>query len=457
MAILATSFESSDHMAAAEAPVAGAAGPGEVTDYTALLYYEQNDSLRWNGMTDVGTPVVITYSFTESIDLPPASSDPFGATAYWAYDTAQRDLFREVAGKYEAISGVIFVEIEGESMINVFGSTGGFAGGWANVAQSTSTTTSRGTFTNNYSDMDQGDYGYQVNLHELGHALGLQHPHEGIYTLAPNLDTQANSVMTYNVEYPYATELGVFDVQAMQDIYGTADSVAGWTVSADVNDMVTITATGRSETIIGTDQDTVVMALGGRDVVFGREGNDYLNGGQHRDTVYGGLGQDTIYGGGGFDVLYGDTNASAYSGNSTSKDLIYGGGGADTIYGGNGNDIIFGNGRNDILDGGYGNDSLKGGGGNDTLYGGNGADELIGHGGSDVFVFTTADAYSTDVIRDFTIGDDVIDVSDLGFTSLSQLSQNVLEGDTFLSYSNWFEVELLKFTGTLSTSDFIFA
>lgn len=80
-----------------------------MTDYTALLYYNDNDTLRWNGMTDVGTQVVVTYSFTETNELGNAGTDdPFGGNGYWAYSQAQRDLFRQVTEQYEAVSGVFF-------------------------------------------------------------------------------------------------------------------------------------------------------------------------------------------------------------------------------------------------------------------------------------------------------------------------------------------------------------
>lgn len=522
-----------------DSPTPGAAA--EVTDYTALLYYPDHDSLRWNGLTNVGTPVVVTYSFTDTDDLADASAvDPHGATDYWAYNAAQRDLFRQVTEQFEAVSGVIFVEVEGDAMINVYGSTGGGAGGWANVSQATSSYTGSGDLTNNSMSMDEGDYGYQVNLHELGHAMGLQHPHDGNVVLADSVDNQTNTVMTYNIGRPYVTELGTFDVQALQDIYGTADSVDGWIVSADANDIVTITATNDANTVLATGQNNEVFALGGDDQVFGRGGDDELSGGAGRDTVIGANGSDTIYGGSGRDYLVGDVTTDDYSGDATDNDRIYGGNGIDTLFGGDGNDSLYGqrdmdelfggngddrlaggteqdsltggrgsdtlfggtgrdyligdsttddysgtstdndrifggngndslfggNGNdslnggrgNDVLNGGYGEDILVGGNGNDTLSGGDGADAMTGGGGADVFLFGNADAFETNRILDFASGLDTIDVSEFTFFStVNQFSFSTIGSDTTLSYSNWFEIELANFSGTLTDSDFNFA
>ncbi|EII5642179.1 type I secretion C-terminal target domain-containing protein, partial [Vibrio cholerae] len=95
----------------------------------------------------------------------------------------------------------------------------------------------------------------------------------------------------------------------------------------------------------------------------------------------------------------------------------------DTLIGGAGNDILFGQGGNDTLDGGTGNDTLYGGKGNDTLIGGDGNDTLIGGLGNDILTGGSGDDLfkwvdgdldrSTDLITDFTIHQDKIDLSDL--------------------------------------------
>lgn len=65
----------------------------------------------------------------------------------------------------------------------------------------------------------------------------------------------------------------------------------------------------------------------------------------------------------------------------------------------------------DILDGGAGDDNIYGQEGDDTITGGTGNDYMEGGIGDDVFVL--ADGSGSDVIGDFTIGEDLLDVSNL--------------------------------------------
>ncbi|MFM6001598.1 MAG: DUF4214 domain-containing protein [Dolichospermum sp.] len=83
---------------------------------------------------------------------------------------------------------------------------------------------------------------------------------------------------------------------------------------------------------------------------------------------------------------------------------------------------------NDSLTGGDGKDSLTGGAGNDTLTGGADSDNLTGGAGNDIFRYTaltdsnagtlTGANLTFDTITDFTKGQDKIDVTGLGFTSV---------------------------------------
>jgi Ca2+-binding RTX toxin-like protein len=67
-------------------------------------------------------------------------------------------------------------------------------------------------------------------------------------------------------------------------------------------------------------------------------------------------------------------------------------------------------GGNDTLDGGAGNDTIFGQEGDDVITGGAGNDVLYGGSGADVFMYNAGDN-GVDVIKDFTVGEDVLDIS----------------------------------------------
>lgn len=85
--------------------------------------------------------------------------------------------------------------------------------------------------------------------------------------------------------------------------------------------------------------------------------------------------------------------------------VIYGSSVKDRIYGGGGNDAIGGFGGDDRLIGGSGRDLLTGGKGNDILTGDGKA-----HGAfKDVFVF--GDSPGKDVVTDFQVGKDMLEIA----------------------------------------------
>lgn len=465
-----------------------------VQDYTSLLAYLGQDALRWNATTSVGTQVVVTYSFTPTENLPTYTQ--YNTSTYWSYSDSQRALFREALDKFEAVGGIRFIETTGVAMINVFGSTGATAGGWANYSyvDGFNGRVGQGILVNNYGEMDQSEYGFQVNLHELGHAMGLKHPHEGETTLELSHDTQSNSVMTYNIRSPYTSDLGDFDVEALQHLYGTADRFDDWTVRLNANDKVVIKATEAVDTLLAPDADSRLFGFGGDDTMFGMQGDDVLNGGSGHDTIKAGRGNDRLFGGSGdddlsgmegADILRGDEGADTMTGGDgddslwggddddtlmgdrdatdqsyggfTSHDRLFGQDGDDKLYGGSGNDLLVGGKGNDLLRGGDGNDTLFGRSGADRLYGGKGADSLNGGGGADVFVFDDSDAHAMDTITDFKVGEDKIDLTAFGYMSMETIDIQTTGPDTVISYSDWLDIRLADFTDSLTATDFLFA
>ena len=139
--------------------------------------------------------------------------------------------------------------------------------------------------------------------------------------------------------------------------------------------------TGGNDRFLGSDEEDRYDGAGGHDTIFGRGGDDALRGGEGQDSI---LGED------GDDVLHGDAG----------NDWLVGGDGSDELHGGAGNDRLVA---------GSGDDRAYGGEDDDSLNGGRGHDILDGGAGADTFVFE-AD-HGNDTIRDFTDGEDAIDLT----------------------------------------------
>ncbi|MBV1796785.1 peroxidase family protein [Siccirubricoccus sp. G192] len=93
---------------------------------------------------------------------------------------------------------------------------------------------------------------------------------------------------------------------------------------------------------------------------------------------------------------------------------LAGGKAGDILAGGAGDQMLLGKAGADTILGGEGADLLRGGAGADTLVGGAGQDTLVGGAGADLFRFTAigdSTPGSPDLIRDFTPGEDRIDLS----------------------------------------------
>jgi Ca2+-binding RTX toxin-like protein len=88
--------------------------------------------------------------------------------------------------------------------------------------------------------------------------------------------------------------------------------------------------------------------------------------------------------------------------------------------------------------------TILAGAGNDTLDGGAGLDILWGQAGADTF--RIGKGTSTDIIADFQVGTDKLDVSAFGFTSLAQLKARMVQvsNDVALDLGNGDQVILLS-------------
>ena len=322
------------------------------------------------------------------------------------------------------------------SYVNTFGSASGL-------------TTQNYTFYSNNGRINNsrillpGSYYYITTIHELGHSLGLAHPHDntavfpGVSSSSDTGDNGLNAhpytVMTYNdvgangyvpsssLYSGFLETLGAFDIAAIQALYG-----------ANTN------ASTRNNTY-SLDSST----LNGWNCLWDNGGEDTITAVGQTDSVSIDLRNATLensVGGGGFISRLGTQNIGytiAY--NSTGNCIIEnatGGSGNDTLVGNEYNNNLFGeagidnlNGRagNDTLNGGSGNDTLNGGSGNDTLNGGSGNDSLIGGTGNDTYV---VDSTSDTVTENSSEGTDLIQ------SYISYSASNNVENLTLMGSGN---------------------
>ncbi|MDO8410086.1 MAG: calcium-binding protein, partial [Phenylobacterium sp.] len=186
--------------------------------------------------------------------------------------------------------------------------------------------------------------------------------------------------------------------------------------AVSLSGVVEIRAGGGADTVIGSSAADTISGGAGADSLAGGEGDDLF-------LIGAGDGADDIDGGAGHDIVRAKADGAIFQLESLiSIEEIDGGGYADVAgLGSSGGDSI------DLsaltvtglayLDAGDGNDSLVGSGGADTIRLGSGADTLAGGAGGDVFQMLNASdsglGADADLILDFTLGADLLDLSAL--------------------------------------------
>jgi len=233
-----------------------------------------------------------------------------------------------------------------------------------------------------------GQYGFQTYIHEIGHALGLNHMGDyngdGNWSPSSYQDSVVLSVMSYFGPRSAAPN---YSAEVMQADWVGSDGRIHSPSTPMVNDVLAI------QTIYGASTTTRAG-----DTVYGFNTNAGGPTGTLYDFIVNPFPVLTLFDSGGFDTLdlsgwsspaRIDLRAGAYSSANemTNNIAIAYSSVIEAAAGGGGNDEIIGNAAGNRLVGHAGNDSLSGLDGDDVLDGGPGNDQLDGGAGNDTAVF----------------------------------------------------------------------
>lgn len=372
-------------------PLSTSVTPSGVSIIDSLLY-----GTKWSSLN-------LTYSFPDAVSDLADYASPLDGAYFGQLSGVQQSIVESALAQWARVSGLTFTEAandaDGDLRFYHYASPDNLTmrvAGFPGETPEGGDVQFGAAFTG--SSWPQADYNYFTILHEIGHALGLKHPHgnENGFPVAPAAtDGVENTVMSYRSylngpieaygiatgSYPYQPM--AFDIAAIQYLYGANwNTYAGDTTytydptasvlfithwdggGVDTYNFASYTANLKIDLRPGAwiDLGYQYALLDTISPVYatGNIRNPYLYNGDLRSLI------ENANGGSGADSIAGNQAANALNGGA-GHDTLYGYEGADTLNGQSGDDQLFGGDGDDVLIGGSGADTLTGGAGDDTF------------------------------------------------------------------------------------------
>lgn len=259
-----------------------------------------------------------------------------------------------------------------------------------------------------FANLRLGTWHFATVIHELGHALGLKHPHEasnGFGALAAEWDSLEFTVMSYrsrvgapvglgytNGAFDYPQSWMMLDIAALQAMYGAdythraGDTRYAWDPNTGETFIDGIGQGRPGEGSVG-QTNRVFLTIWDGGGIDTYDLSNYANG-VRVDLAPGG---HSVLSSSQLAVL--DLRDGTLARGNVFNSLLFNGNPASLIenaIGGAGADTLLGNVAANRLEGGAGHDWLDGREGPDVLVGGPGADTLAGGAGHDLYIVQDA-------------------------------------------------------------------
>lgn len=372
-----------------------------LSDAAAPYYVEaltsDTDSTRLNYPGEIGSAVTVTYTFLDSVPAYYGSAD----STFQAFSEQQRSVTRDILKTLESFTNISFVEVSSAADATITFGTAEFSGD----SDGTAWQPFGNSVGDRYSDVwidsaisgdifTVGSYAYSILLHELGHAIGLDHP-IGLDGMEDNRQYSIMSGLEHQTHFGDVDGFQIFDIAALQYLYGTNENFA-------LEDNV----------YYFDDLDNRIVTIwdsGGIDTFN-------MSGATHSVTL----------------DLFGGTFSTVSSSGTNNIALAFGVE-IENAIGSDFDDRIIGN---DLAN---------------AIFGGLGDDILTGRDGDDVFLF--GEIWGHDVITDFQAGSDRLDFSKTG-ASYSDLDISQTDEGILISF-NANSLHLIGVTA-VESADFLF-